>query len=187
VTILPQQIAQLHRVQVVQAGFIRTILLGEAIDVRPKIEHRQVPPRVPCQVLDLFPVEPQFGQNFAVVKILISTELPAEVPTHTLAARIVEIGEIEFFDVAPIEVIARFGKLLRAQIRIKAVGERFMQGADVSSGSRGCFNDGYIVPSRHEFIRAGKAGDSGTGDNDFLGPPRLRPIKASCVPFGCAE
>src|SRR6185312_11168987 len=73
-----------------------------------------------------------------------------------------------FLHVPPVLLVTLLGEMLRADVGVEPVGQRVANRFHVSAGAARGFEQRYVVPALHQFVRATESTDAPTCDDDSL-------------------
>ena len=133
--VLLEQLGGRQRVERVQPGVERPVLVAEAVEIGLVVQRRQIPERMLGEIPHLTLIEAEAGQHLRIGQHLLGVEPTADPAQHLLAPRIVAVREVELADVGPVALIARLRELLGPRIRIQPVVQTGTEREHVAAGT----------------------------------------------------
>ena len=89
-------------------------------------------------------------------------------PIHLLSASPRKHGQIELLHIFPVLIVPGVGEVLRAYIRIQAIGQGLADRLHMTAGAARCLQQRDLVPALHQFIGATQTADAATDHDDLF-------------------
>ena len=157
-----------HLIEFVETGIEGTILVGEVVHIRRKVQRGKLGKRMLPEVVGLATVQAKRLEHLSIGQHFGRVHAAADPSQQVLPARIVHVGQVELANVAPVPFVARLSKVLGTSVCIERIVEPIAKRHDVAAGPSRGFDDRDVVSSTHQFPRATQPADTRPRDDDFL-------------------
>ena len=117
-----EEFAQRRLIEFVESDSEGLVFVVKRVEVRGKVQLRQIRPAVLGDIVDLARVEAEGSDDGGILQLGFGVPLSGDAAQHVAAARIGQIGELEPVDVLSILDVVRLAKVLRTDVGIQAVG-----------------------------------------------------------------
>src|SRR6185437_14655967 len=125
------------------------------------------------QIIHFFLIKSEAAQYSRSRQFLLRIHAIADPAHHVLAPQVVNMRQIEFANVAPVQLISGLRELLGAGVYVQTVGKIVANRSHVSAYPSRCLENGYVVTAACQFISAAHSCDAAARNHHRLWVPAL--------------